>query len=325
MPNRPTALLRLFVARLLLVGVSLFLASAASAQQPVAEIPYRLAYGGWITIKVNVNGSGPYDFIIDSGATVTVAFQNLADEQPITPADGHAPIRIFGLVNSQFLQAMRIGDIDIGGQHMNDHIGVIIPDWSRPKRSPKGVVGLDFLTRYDVLIDATDKVIRLYDRDAPPRALMRAWTSTPLVADTLGASERNLYRAKVFFEGKPIPCLVDLGASGTIVNYRALERILSRSYSVIQNGSSLRFSTRVSDIFDNTEVARVMRMNVIRMGGAKWRGQDAIIYDAPIFKELGVNDRSFCLVGVDLMAQRSFMFDFADEKLFVGPKAGAAD
>jgi hypothetical protein len=44
-----------------------------------------------------------------------------------------------------------------------------------------------------------------------------------------------------------------------------------------------------------------------------------LVYDAEIFQELGMGAKPYCLVGADLLRDRSFIFDFANEDFYVGP------
>ncbi len=293
---------------------------SAHAADPVAEFPYRIDYEGWVTVSAMVNGKGPYDFVLDSGATITATFQNLADQQAFTPAD-RAPIRILGLAGSETLPAIIVGDLTIGGQRMDNHVGVILPDWRDSRQTPGGVLGLDFLTRYTVLFDADKRMIRLYNRRAPVIDLPRGWSNTRMKAVNFGSGAGTLYRVTVDMHGRRIPCIIDLGASGTLINYRALRKMLTGFY--INQPSQTGFSTgsRLRDIFDNIEIARLVQVRTLKIAGSKWRKPILTVFDAKIFEELGVDKAPFCLVGADLMTARSFIFDFANERLYVGPKA----
>jgi predicted aspartyl protease len=303
----------------LLLAGAIFSLSARAAE-PIAEFPYRVDYEGWVTVSVMVNGKGPYDFILDSGATITATFQNLADEHAFTPA-ARAPIRILGLAGSEVLPAVIIGDLTIGGQPMARHVGVVLPDWRETRRTPGGILGLDFLTRYTVLFDADKQTIRLYDRRDPVKDLPRGWSKTRMRAEDFSDGAGTLYRITVGLQGRRVPCIIDLGASGTLINYRAMQRLLG---GVFINGSrNTGFSTgsRLRDIFDRVKIANHVRIGTIRIARAKWRKRVLTVFDAPIFEELGVDKTPFCLVGADLMTERSFIFDFAREQLYMGPKA----
>ncbi len=293
---------------------------SARAAVPIAEFPYRIDYEGWVTVSVMVNGKGPYDFVLDSGATITATFQNLADQHAFTPAD-RGPIRILGLTGSETLPAVKIGEITVGGQRLDNHVGVVLPDWRDSRRTPGGVLGLDFLTKYTVLFDAEEEVIRLYDRANPVIQLPRGWSKTRMRADEFASGAGTLYRISVSMHGRNVPCIIDLGASGTLINYKALRRMLGGVF--INQPSDTGFSTgsRLRDIFDNIEIARQVRVRTIKIAGARWRKRVITVFDAQVFEELGVNKIPFCLVGADLMTERSFIFDYAHERLYMGPKA----
>lgn len=291
-----------------------------SGETPLAEIPYNVDYEGWITVDVMVNGAGPYKFIVDTGATVTAVFENLSVRQNFTPVN-RPPIRILGLTAAQRLPAFSVGDISIAGRTLDDHVGVILPDWEPPRQTPQGVLGLDFLTQYTVLVDADARLIRLYDPALPPNERDRGWSHTSLTKDGFGQDSGFLYRIRTTMNGRRIPCIIDLGASGTLLNYSALRRLLSGFYVNQSRDTGFTTGSRLHDIFDNTEKARLARISRVGIAAARWRDQTFVVFDAPIFQELGVGRTPFCLVGSDLMLRNNFMFDFAREQLFIGPQA----
>jgi hypothetical protein len=77
----------------------------------------------------------------------------------------------------------------------------------------------------------------------------------------------------------------------------------------------------MNDIFDNTSKARNIRIKSLKIGKAKWRDRTYLVYDAKIFKELGAGAKPFCLVGADLLTDRSFIFDFENEQFFISQKS----
>jgi len=292
----------------------------AQGADPITELPYRIDYDGWITVSAMVNGKGPYDFIVDSGATITAVFANLSDTNAFTLAD-RPPIRVLGLVTANSLPAVNIGDIAVGNQRLAGHVGVVLPNWKNVERSPSGVIGLDFLTQYKVYIDADKRTIRLYDRQDSAPLLPDGWSKTRMRADDFASDASTLYRITVNMYGRRIPCIIDLGASGTIVNYRALRRLYSGVYTGQSGRKGFSTGSRLSDIFENVEISRPVRIPIIKIANAQWRQHIVHAFDAPIFEELGVHRKPFCLVGTDLMAEHSFIFDFTHETLYMGPKA----
>ncbi len=286
--------------------------------QPIAKIPYRVDYQGWITVDAYVNGAGPYDFIVDSGATITAVFANLSSDQPFRQLD-RAPIRIVGLTGARALPAYHLGDISIASLGLDDHVGVILPDWAPPHTPPQGVLGLDFLTRHKTLVSRDDRTIRLYAPDATPDMSFTRWGEAPLEPVYFETDSNPLYRVNVLVRGARIPCIVDLGASGSIFNSAALRRMLGGLFINGTRREGFTTGTRLHDVFDNRERAVSVRIRRLSIGRAYWRNVTIIVHDAAIFEELGVEKKPYCLIGADMFANRSFMLDFENQRLLVGP------
>lgn len=296
----------------------------ATRPVPVAEIPFRFDYQGWITVAAAVNGAGPYDFIVDSGATITSVFANLAARQSFSPTPERS-VQILGLIGARELPVYVIGDIEFSGVRMNDHAGVILPDWAPPNTPPQGVVGLDFLTRYGVHVDTGAGVIRLYD-PAAAFAPSRGWKSVKMTLFATEGSGSKLYTVTVKAGAASIPCIVDLGASGTVFNTAAL-REMARGvrYSTLDGRGMMSTGSHINDVFDFSDRVRPVRIDRLTIGGASWRNRVFAVYDAQIFDDLGYKKKPFCLVGADLFADRSFMFDFARGAMHIGPRRDGDD
>src|SRR5271167_855843 len=76
-----------FFSALILATVVLFSAtlttSAASAQ--TANVSMRSYKGVRAVVSIKLNGAGPYDFLVDTGATITVLDAALFQELKLTP------------------------------------------------------------------------------------------------------------------------------------------------------------------------------------------------------------------------------------------------
>ena len=295
------------------------LAHPLSGVEPEEWVPYRLDYRGWVTVNATVNGDGPNDFIVDSGATITSVFANLAAKQNFQPAN-RGPIRILGLASAEALPAYNLGEITVGDLKLQDHIGVILPDWDPPNTPPQGVIGLDLLTRHTVMIDEEESRLKFFARGVTPERRTSGWSRTKLEPLEVADQSTPLYKVNVNVRGFNIPCVVDLGASGTIFNGPAFRAMTS---GVRINRYGLRSSTAAShlnDVFDNTSTAKAAKISNLKIGSARWRNMTFLVYDAEVFRELGAGGTPFCLVGMDLFADRSIIFDFENEQFYIGPE-----
>lgn len=303
-----------------LLGVSALLATPAKAQDPVAEIPFRYEYEGWITISVSVNGQGPYDFIVDTGATLSVVFENLAAVQEFPFVDGE-PRRILGLIEANDLPPQFIGDINVAGLPLNNLVSVVVPDWDPPRQAPQGVLGLDFLSQYAVFIDPSSQTIKLFEGGAPDLINRRGWTDVPLEPIIFADGAQPLYVVNARVRSRRYPFILDLGASGTVINYPALRAMLRTRRVTVQSLSRPSRIPQVQDLFGNEAKSRLVRIQTMRIGRALWRNQLVNVFNSQVFAELGVDQVPYGLLGADVIRDRPIVIDFAAKRLHIGRRS----
>lgn len=293
--------------------------SAASA--PVAEVPFHVGYDGLIIVPVMVNGDGPYDFIVDTGATMTILFENLARAQPLSPSAGEQR-RIVGLSDAAWLPVSRAGKLELGVLRFDHHEVVVVKDWAADRPTPQGIIGLDILANYLVVFDMDARMLRLY----PPMEAGQAiagWNAAAMRPVSFGDLSRPLYAVDAAIKGSDVPMLIDLGASDPVINYAALSKVMKNVYDPRYQFwvRKLSFNQQFSDLFDNREQAKIIRMKRLIIGDVIWRNPTLVVFDATIFEELGAADKPYGLIGAKLMLARSFAMDFHNLRFFIGPEA----
>lgn len=291
------------------------LAGAARAQEPIATVPYFVDDNGAINVAVTIDGRGPYNFIVDTGATLTLAFENLAVNENFEPT-GAPKRRILGINGSAVLDTYRFGDVAIGPAVMRQHVGVILTDWKPPRTTPHGILGIDFFRRYAVVFDVSARMMSLYPHGGIPEDRIRKWRSVKLKARTYAAASGALYTVRGYVNRSPATFIIDLGSVATLVNYDAAEALFSGTIS--QGGaSSVTSGSRMKDVFDDRTKTRTGKFNQIKVGPVIWREAVVWLKDAPIFEELGVSKQPYGLLGADLLAAQDFALDFGENRLYL--------
>ena len=303
--------MRVFIAVMLLALAASPLARAAD---PIARIPYRLDYAGWITIDVTIEGRGPYTFIIDTGSTITLAFQNLADELAFSPT-GRPPIRVLGISSQNYLDTYEMGDVGIGTAKLEEHIGVVLPDWE-DRETPHGIIGLDFLEKYAVYFDESEQTMTLYPHGGIPEELTDPLSRIELRATNYGAVSGALYTTRGRINRTRTNFIIDLGSVSSLINYEAAEAIYS-SVLTRDLGEGFTTGSRLKDVFEDRSRARTARINKIQLGRVNWRNHGVWVYDAPVFDEINVQRLPYALAGVDLLSDRDFALDFGEKNMFI--------
>jgi predicted aspartyl protease len=140
------------------------------ADSAAGEIAFDLAGPGDAALMVPVflNGEGPFDFVLDTGATLTCVDQEIARRLQLPAARGVVGVGA-GVGGSGKMEILRLDSLRIGAARAGemtvcaldlkhtDAIGLEID----------GLLGLNFLRSFRVTLDFQRNVLHLRDPDSP--------------------------------------------------------------------------------------------------------------------------------------------------------------
>ena len=138
---------------------------AAQVPQPGDIVRFRLRDGYLILVQTRVNGSGPFDFLLDTGTTRTVIDPELA-RQLKAPVIGE--VSLTGVLHVRQDRLVRLQNVQLGEASLSG-FGAAVDNLTRQKMlAPgiRGVLGEDFLSKFDILIDYKQHWLRF--GGAPP-------------------------------------------------------------------------------------------------------------------------------------------------------------
>jgi hypothetical protein len=145
---------------ILVLVIALSRAIAVQAQQTKEVIGFRLRDGYLMVVQVKVNGAGPFSFLVDTGTTRTVIDPDLARQLQATSAGEVAVTTVLHYRQDKLvrLQDVRLGEASVFG------LGAIVDKLTRQKmlaHGIRGVLGEDFLSKFDILIDYRKRLLSL--------------------------------------------------------------------------------------------------------------------------------------------------------------------
>ena len=124
------------------------------------DIHFKLLCGSLILVPVMVNGSGPYEFVLDTGSSTTVIDPELATQLALAWV-GHTTL--YGAQSSSHVAIAQATELRLGSARvlnlpvlvesmagLNGHGGKI-----------RGVLGETFLSRFDLLLDNRHRQVHL--------------------------------------------------------------------------------------------------------------------------------------------------------------------
>ena len=315
MSARPGGIRRALTA-LLMLGAILGASAALSPAhaQAAADAPYVVAYGDRIAVKVLLNGQGPFDFLLDTAATRTVIYEHARARLGIAENRG-APVTIFGITGSLEAPSLRLDELRLAGAHIVGPTIAVLPDTASRQDEPDGVLGLDVLRRYFIVLDHGDGRLRLYARAADAPQAYLGWPSVTLRPRKLRRLPYELWYIDAHFNDRPSTTLFDLGAGVTILNWPLGLRLGIRQ----EDFPYMQLAPEIQDVLGKSAPV-VTALNLrVDIGARQWTRTSALVADAPVFALLDLADRPAALVGPGLLEGESLAVDFEGRRLYIAP------
>jgi predicted aspartyl protease len=115
-----------------------------------------------IIVQVKINGQGPFDFVLDTGATFTCVDNELAEKLKLPEWKGSLGTVVVG-PGGGGMKLLKLDTLEVGGAKASGltACSIDLDRMAPPGVGLKGLVGLNFLKSYRVTIDFAKKNLRL--------------------------------------------------------------------------------------------------------------------------------------------------------------------
>lgn len=138
----------------------------APADSAAGEVPFQLAGpgGAALIVPVHIGGEGPFDFVLDTGATLTCVEETLSERLALSEPTGVVGAGA-GVQGAGRMRLVQIDSLRVGAATAQDllaceldlqHIGQLGLDI-------QGLLGLNFLRSFRVTLDFERSVVGLQD------------------------------------------------------------------------------------------------------------------------------------------------------------------
>ena len=249
-----------------------------------------------MTVSVTIQGQGPFDFMIDTGAQATVLSRALAERLQLNDR-GRATL--VGMASSKLVETTPIDDFTLGSRSFyirqapvveGEHIG-----------GADGILGLDSLQDQRVLLDFTRREIAV--ADAEQLGGNRGYEIVVKARERLG----QLIITSARLDGVQVAVIVDTGAQGSVGNLALLDR-LRRNRQLAD--------TEMTDVNGHTlgGVVRVARQ--LKLGRANVQNFPILFADSRPFHAMGLAEEPALILGMsELKLFRRVAIDFKTRRV----------
>lgn len=284
------------VATLAATGVSETEIAAPVAEMATEVLELQDEIYNRMTVPVMINGQGPFDFLVDTGAEASVLSHALADQLQLTDRD---TATLVGMVSERQVETAMIDEISFGrGIHRDATAALVEGD---NIGGAHGILGLDTLQDRRVLLDFENRRMEVAHPDEP--ASNRGYDIVVRARRVAG----QLIIARADIDGVRTAVIVDTGAQGSIGN-TALQRRLRSNRNV--------FETEMTDINGVQATGMVRVARTLQMDQATINNFLIAFNESPTFAAMGLQDEPAMILGMsELRLFRRVAIDFASRRV----------
>src|SRR5690348_11349671 len=138
---------------------------------PPAQIDDKLAISGdainarkvetRMTVDVQVNGHGPYHFVVDSGADTTAVGLRIARDLQLPLG---TPVILNGMTDRNIVDRVHVDSLTLGPSTVSN---LELPALKEEDLGGDGMIGIDALVRQRLMMDFDNRVIKVEDAAKP--------------------------------------------------------------------------------------------------------------------------------------------------------------
>lgn len=274
---------------------------------PPAEIDNKLAVGGEdvkarkvdtrLNVDVLVNGSGPYRFVVDSGADTSVVGLRVARSLQLPLG---SPAVLNGMTSRNIVDRVKVDQLSLGPSIIRN---LELPALREDDVGSDGLIGIDALTQQRLMMDFEKRLVKIEDARIPVRFDPN---DIVIIAKRLHG---QLILTHVRAAGLPLDAIIDTGTEISIGNLALRDKLLRRNRD--------NFTTvpviGVTGVTVNLQIARIAELD---LGPITLRDVPIAFADVPPFKLFGLSDQPALLLGTDILENfRRISLDFRARKI----------
>jgi predicted aspartyl protease len=247
-----------------------------------------------LTLPVLVEGAGPFAFMIDTGSQATAVTQEIRAAAKLPPA---GTATLVGMASRREVELVDVGRIEFGS---NSYTNFTAPVLAREHVGADGIIGLDALQDFRVLIDFRQHTIAVEDTAEKPRSA--GFEIVVRARQRLG----QLLITDAVVEGVRATVIIDTGAQASLGNLALRERIRTkRAQEVV-----------TTDVNGVDIVGQLSFVRSLSIEGMSLTNVPLTFADTPAFAALGFTDQPVLSIGMQHLALFDRVaIDFARQRI----------
>ena len=258
-------------------------------EAPNAQVDTSQGRNEHMLAPVGINGQGPFNFLLDTGANISCVSNRLMRQLALTSSE---TARVHTVVGVRERPMVTLDSLQIGPRNRR-----MVRAPALPIKGPEidGILGVDWLKGQRLVLDFKGKKLEILkskvDRAEPGRVVV------------VPARRRHgqLTIVDADLSGRPISAIIDSGAQGTLCNgkLRDLVRAIEARRGTPYPPRLVRMETLAGEVFTGESLF----LPFLRLGGLRLGNVQVTHADMHVFDVWGLKDTPALVIGMDLLAQ----------------------
>lgn len=261
-------------------------APAAPSPDPVLIVDAALDDDRRLTVPVLINGEGPFQFIVDSGADRSVLSSALAERLALEPGPD---VLVHGIGGSQVTHTAKVGQLSVGAARLSGaNLPVLPPD----RVGADGLLGVDILEGRNVVMDFRRRKLEIRRSGAIFDVIAASREVSVMADDKFG----RLTVADCRVAGARALAFIDSGGGVSIGNMA-----LSRAIATRRKRSDVVRPARLLTASGEVEIGEFRIAPSLTLGAVRVTNLPMAFADLHIFDIWDMKTRPAVLLGVDVL------------------------
>jgi hypothetical protein len=274
---------------------------------PPAVIDNTLAIGGnevkarevstRLNVEVQVNGRGPYRFVVDSGADTSVVGLRIAHDLQLPLG---TPAILNGTTARNLVDRVLVDRLTVGPSTIRN---LELPALREVDVGGDGLIGIDALAQQRLMMDFEKHLIKVEDARKPVRY------SPDDIVITAKRERGQLILTEVRAGRITLDAVIDTGSEVSIGNLALRDKLLRR-------GRDRFWTVEATGVTGVTVKLQLASVGELQLGPVTLRNVPIAFADVPPFKLFGLSDEPALLLGTDVLETfRRVSLDFRARKV----------
>jgi predicted aspartyl protease len=270
--------------------------AAARALQPAPapsdgqSLKTRRDVAARLTASARINGKGPFQFLVDTGANRSGVARELAAALALPAGPS---LRVHGIVSAYLADTVEIADFRVGTLHTP----VSAPLFERSDLGADGLIGLDMLKDKAVVLDFVEHRLEISNRGAAGRFGFDLGAGSRGVIVPARQRFGQLTLVDAAAGRTRMTCFIDTGAEYSVGNTALRQAVQARQ----RPSEVMNYDVVIHGATGQVAPAKVAVVPEIRIGEVTFSHAPIAFADLHTFELWELTDRPALLVGMDLL------------------------